>query len=291
MKQRARDAIRKFVEKNIPEIKKPSTQLGSGEGSLLSADEPVTAKPDVLSTHMFPSLLESLGRGLEEVQNAMNSEDISDQYVNLKNNHDITGNVVDIKGNQNKLDIFLNMNELINNLDKSGINLKQDEYGINLIEEVVDELNAVRETTRIKVAADSGSCRNVIHPKCLPSGIKIVPPTTQANFSGAGGESIKRHGTCETLLTQKDGTQVGCGWDAAEVTRPLHSISQICGPEDDPIGKQDVLFNNRFGVVVPPGIVDHIMKYVQAAARYDREGNLYLAEMTVSDFIRPGQSS
>ena len=64
-----------------------------------------------------------------------------------------------------------------------------------------------------------------------------------------------------------------------------------CRPEEDPVGKRDVLFNNRYGVVVPPGIVDYIMKYVKPAARYDREGNLYLAEMTVSDFIRPGHQS
>ena len=126
-------------------------------------------------------------------------------------------------------------------------------------------------------------------PSRQPS--RSSPQRRRRTSHGAGGESIQRYGTCETTLTAPDGTQVGCGWDAANVTRPLHSISQICGPEEDPVGKQDVLFNNRYGVVVPPGIVDYIMKHVKAAARHDREGNFYLAEMTVSDFIRPGPQS
>ena len=49
-----------------------------------------------------------------------------------------------------------------------------------------------------------------------------------------------------------------------------------------------VLFNNRIGVVVPPGVVDLILKYVSPIMQYDREGGLYVAEVKMSGFPRPG---
>ena len=83
---------------------------------------------------------------------------------------------------------------------------------------------------------------------------------------------------------------VGCDWDLADVNRALHSVSRICGPQGQP-GKQDVLFNNERCVVVPPGVVEAVMNHVQAVAGYKREGNLYLAEMTLSPFQRQGQGA
>ena len=52
--------------------------------------------------------------------------------------------------------------------------------------------------------------------------------------------------------------------------------------------KQDVLFDNDNCFVVPPGIVKRIMQVVKAVATYEREGNLYIAEMEVSSFPRQG---
>ena len=52
-----------------------------------------------------------------------------------------------------------------------------------------------------------------------------------------------------------------------------------------------MLFNNERCVVVPPGVVEAIMRHVQAVAEYKREGNLYLAEMTLSSFQRQGQGA
>jgi len=72
------------------------------------------------------------------------------------------------------------------------------------------------------------------------------------------------------------------------VTRALHSVSKIAGPEDHPTGYQDVLFNNRRCCVVPPGIVDLIMSKVKAVAEYKRSGGLYLADITLSSFARQG---
>ena len=39
-------------------------------------------------------------------------------------------------------------------------------------------INALRQGARIRAAMDSGSCRNVTHPKTLPSGVKVVPNTS-----------------------------------------------------------------------------------------------------------------
>ena len=38
--------------------------------------------------------------------------------------------------------------------------------------------------------------------------------------------------------------------------------------------------------MVPPGVLEAIMKHVSAVAEYKREGNLYVAEMTMSSFQR-----
>ena len=100
---------------------------------------------------------------------------------------------------------------------------------------------------------------------------------------------IEKHGECITNIEGPHGT-VGCRWNVAEATRPLHSVSQIAGPYEG-TGNHDVLFNNKRCVVVPPGIVDQIMEQVDAVAEYHRDGNLYLSDFTMSDFIRQGQSS
>ena len=81
---------------------------------------------------------------------------------------------------------------------------------------------------------------------------------------------------------------VGCPWDLADVTRSLNSVSQTCGPEDGN-GKADVLFTNKKGVVVPPGMVDKILEMCTPIAEYPRKGGLYIAEMTLSGFTRQGQ--
>ena len=51
-----------------------------------------------------------------------------------------------------------------------------------------------------------------------------------------------------------------------------------------------MLFNNKYGVVVQPGVVDAIMQHIEAIAEYPREGNLYVAEVELSGFTRHGVS-
>ena len=152
-----------------------------------------------------------------------------------------------------------------------------------------DMIATTSETVEIDVSMDSGAVANTIHPRELPSDAEPVPNTTGKHFRGANDSVIQKFGTCDTVLETED-SKVGCGWALADVSRPLHSTSQICGPEDGP-GKQDVLFNNKICVVVPPGVVDAVLKQVKAITKYKRTGNLYTAKMAMSSFRRQGQDS
>ncbi len=88
-------------------------------------------------------------------------------------------------------------------------------------------------------------------------------------------------------MLQSEHGQVACEWKVADFSRAPHSISKVAGPPEGP-GAHDVLFNNRVGVVVPPGVVDTVLKYVKPLMQYDREGGLYVAEVKMSGFPRPG---
>jgi hypothetical protein len=161
-------------------------------------------------------------------------------------------------------------------------------------EETPDQLLAgvnEAEKVRVTVAIDSGAVRNVANPNDLPKGVKLLPNTTGKHFVGPGGECIVKHGTCTTVVEGGHG-KMQCKWDAADVTRPLHAVSQVAGPEDGE-GLHDVLFTNKRCVVVPPGIVEKVLKVIKPLAEYKRKGGLYLADLELSampdtDFPRPG---
>ena len=138
----------------------------------------------------------------------------------------------------------------------------------------------------IVVAADSGAVTHVIHPNQLPAG---CVPTGASNdhFTGAGGEHIERFGEVDTVLTSSHGP-TSCAWDCADVSRALHSIAKVTGPEHGE-GVHEVLFTNRRAVVVPAGFVEEILKRTIPVLEYNRVGNLYLAEVKLSSFARQGQ--
>ncbi len=160
---------------------------------------------------------------------------------------------------------------------------------INVLTEEPDEIFAATEKVVIRPAVDSGAVRNVIHPKELPADVEPVPNTSGSHFVGANHARIERYGSCKTRLDGPHGP-IGCDWELADVARPLHSVSCITGPLEGP-GDQDVLFNNRRCVVVPPGVVERILREVTPVMEYKREGNLYLAELTMSAFGRQGQAA
>ena len=83
--------------------------------------------------------------------------------------------------------------------------------------------------------------------------------------------------------------RVGCNWQMAAVSRALHSVGVVAGPKGGPsMAKQDILFNNDKCYVVAPGVVRKLMETLTAVAEYDREGNLYVGEMTLESFRRQG---
>ena len=41
----------------------------------------------------------------------------------------------------------------------------------------------------------------------------------------------------------------------------------------------------------PPGVLNALMDHVDIIAEYHRDGNLYLSDFTMSDFVRQGQNA
>ena len=155
-----------------------------------------------------------------------------------------------------------------------------------------NDICAATSVTHIQAAIDSGSVDNVMHPGELPSGVDIIPNNTDKHFVGANNARIENYGKCVTSLrsnTDKGPTNAQCGWTLAEVSRPLHSVSKICGPIDE--SRQDVFFNNKPCAVVPPGIVDRILQHIDPLLQYNRKGGLYLADVEVSPFHRQGATA
>ena len=152
----------------------------------------------------------------------------------------------------------------------------------------VQSLCSLAETIKVRVAMDSAACDNVINPDELPSDAEYVPNEDDKHFVGANNSPIERYGSCKTVMESNRG-KVGCTWQMAAVSRALHSVGVVAGPKGGP-GKQDILFNNEKCYVVAPGIVKKIMEHCKAVAEYDREGNLYIGEMTLSSFHRQGLS-
>ena len=160
---------------------------------------------------------------------------------------------------------------------------------VDMVDEEHQAINAVAQVKRCKVASDSGAVANVIHPDMLPDDVDFVPNTTGFHFVNAQGGVIQKFGSCKTMMKGKLGT-VGCGWQAADVARALHSVSQTTGEPENP--RQDVLYNASRCVVVPPGVVDYVLNVmgVVPVMEYEREGNLFTAEVELSSFPRQGVS-
>ena len=192
-------------------------------------------------------------------------------------------------------------NDDIENIMKAGIDEAEliatnaSSERIEVLDMVIDQereepiMAATAPVKKAKVASDSGAVANVIHPEMLPDNVEFVPNTTGFHFVNAQGGIIEKFGSCKTVMKGSHG-EVGCGWQAADVAKALHSVSQTTGPIEKP--RQDVLYNAARCVVVPPGVVEWVMKHlaITPVMEYKREGNLWTAEVELSSFPRPGQS-
>jgi len=136
---------------------------------------------------------------------------------------------------------------------------------------------------------DSAAADNVIPPHELPTYVVLIPDTSGKHFVGANNAHIEKYGQVDTVLQSAGGNRVGCAWQASDVNRALHSVAKVCGPKGAGNAKQDVLFDNDICVVMPPGVVKAILKRLKPIMQYEREGNLYVAELTMSSFPRQGQ--
>lgn len=158
---------------------------------------------------------------------------------------------------------------------------------IGVITESPDDLIAtVSDVVTVQVAMDSAAVDNVIGPSELPQDADIMPNTTGKHFRGANNAHIEKYGVTSTILESAD-NRVSCDWAVSDVNQALHSVAKVAGPPKVP-GKQDVLFDNDQCVVMPPGIVKELLKRIKPVMRYEREGNLYLAQLKMSSFTRPG---
>ena len=150
------------------------------------------------------------------------------------------------------------------------------------------EINEVAmEAWEIKVALDSGAVDSVIHPDELPPSVVCSPNTTGRHFTGANNSHIENYGSAETILQDpQTKTRSGCRWKLADVVRPLHAVVKVTGTVEEP--KQDVLFTAGKAVVVPAGVVEQVLKTIKPLMQYNREGDLYIAKLTMSGFPRQG---
>ena len=158
-------------------------------------------------------------------------------------------------------------------------------------EEIVEDLIAAanhEQTVEVEVAIDSAAVDNVIGEEDIPGGVTVTPNTTGRHFVGANNAQIKNHGTCKTVMRDKNQKEIACRWRVADVNRPLHAVCQVTGPEEGN-GEHDVLFSNKKCVVVPPGVVDKILEKIKPITEYTRKGGLYVANMTLSGFARQGR--
>ena len=107
---------------------------------------------------------------------------------------------------------------------------------------------------------------------------------------GPNNAHIEKYGQVDTVLQSADGNRVSCAWQASDVNRALHSVAKVCGPKCAGNAKPDVLFDNDVCVVGTPGVVKAILKRMEPVMQHEREGNLYVAELTMSSSPRPGQA-
>ena len=153
-----------------------------------------------------------------------------------------------------------------------------------MISEAVSPILSAVEEKKIKVAADTGACAHCIGPDDLPDGMP-VEQCPQRNFCGPDGKAIQHFGEAKMRLQQPNGGHVSVTSQVLGVSRALHSVSMICDK------KQDMLFTQDMGYVVPKGVFDEVLSRCRHIAEYPREGGLWVSEMTVKIPQPPGDQT
>ena len=172
------------------------------------------------------------------------------------------------------------------------LSAKPDEEKIFFLthEDIDDFIGSCEEIVNTSVALDSGAVKSVLPVGDVLKGVRIGTKVG-GDFHGAGGQNIENFGPCQTLCTDANGNQTLSNWTAAATTKALHSVSQIAGPEEHPTGLHDVMFNNKIGVIMPPGTLDKLLQTMKPVSEYKRRGDLYVTDVALSTFRRPGTQS
>ena len=150
----------------------------------------------------------------------------------------------------------------------------------------------VQGSKTTKVTMDSGAAASVIHPKDMPQDAEVECEECGGYYTNASGGNIKRYGTSKTIMKSAHGQECTTDWNLAAVSRALHPVSSTCGPKDHEYGHADVLFHNKIGVVVPPGVVKMILETIEPIMAHERDnGGLYTADVQLSSSPRLGAQS
>ena len=161
-----------------------------------------------------------------------------------------------------------------------------------------DQLLATTEhEVTVEVAQDSGCVCHVCCPEQLPGSAIVTKPADGKlrRLVAANNTPIQNHGITNVIMQQDDGSELGGSFQVADVSRPLHSTSQICDSESRrcPEG-HEVLFTRKTSIVVPAGALSRFLKHCRKIAEYPRKGGLYVAKMKLktpkpeSSFTRQG---
>ena len=182
------------------------------------------------------------------------------------------------KGNkkkQGKLKRTQTVAEIPNTLFELDVPDMDDFLIAPLYEQEPDEILSTEER-EIEAALDSGC---VVHTQCpedLPPDAVVHPlPQGTKPFVGAGGDPIKRHGKALVQLKQDGFAAINQVVQVADVTRALHSVSQIADTD------KEVLYTKGEAVVVPDGALSKYLKYCKKLAVYKRRGGLYVGKMKI----------
>ena len=152
-----------------------------------------------------------------------------------------------------------------------------DEDDDNVIMEVEEEVE-------VNVALDSGCVVHTCGPEDLPATVEVKHPPNEKvrNLVAANGSDMENYGKASVELVQEDGNAIGSTFVVTDVTRPLHSTSQVCDGESPacPTG-HEVLYTKLGATVVPDGALSKFLGMVRHVAKYPRRGGLYVAKMKV----------
>ena len=98
----------------------------------------------------------------------------------------------------------------------------------------------------------------------------------------ANGSDMENYGDATVEMVQENGHVIASTLTVTDVTRPLHSTSQVCDTASGacPDGRE-VLHTKAGATVVPGGALSRFLGSVRHVASYPRRGGLYVAKMKI----------